>query len=473
MNDMSDASGSFRRRQRLAPEDLASPQLFRLLLRLGLPAMFGLSINAAHHTINMIFIGMIGEDQIAAIMIVLPVLMLVAAFGEGIGVGVATEVGRTLGAGNRSRAGAIASVSLAAGVVFGAASAIAILAFPDLLLFGATPALQSLAQQYLMIIAVSVPLTMAQIILDFLAIAEGNARFSMWTLVACFALNMILDPIMIFAFGLGLQGVAIATILSQLVALCIYAAYHARRLGTVRLAFGWQWRDIDYLRPVLAVGAPTTLTSLATAGAIAAMVSLAGTYHGEAGIAGVGIALRLLAVGTLPVIGISLGAQSILSFAWGRGDIVRVLSAARILTAVTTAVSGTYGVAALAFSEELASFFTDDATVIGIAAQAIVATHLPLLLFGLRQTVLILFQAQGRAKAAVAIGLAQNGYLLFPLLALLPPFFGFSGLLAAMFLASALTGLLSAVCLMRTLRALRQRSADHLTSIRPYPSFCP
>lgn len=59
--------------------------------------MFGLSINAAHHTINMIFIGMIGEDQIAAIMIVLPVLMLVAAFGEGIGVGVATEVGRTLG----------------------------------------------------------------------------------------------------------------------------------------------------------------------------------------------------------------------------------------------------------------------------------------------------------------------------------------------------------------------------------------
>lgn len=324
-----------------------------------------------------------------------------------------------------------------------------------------------------MMIAVSVPLTMAQIILDFLAIAEGNARFSMWTLVACFALNMILDPIMIFGFGFGLQGVAIATILSQLVALCIYAAYHARRLGTVRLAFGWQWRDIGYLRPVLAVGAPTTLTSLATAGAIAAMVSLAGTYHGEAGIAGVGIALRLLAVGTLPVIGISLGAQSILSFAWGRGDTARVLSAARILTAVTTAVSGTYGVAALAFSEELASFFTDDATVIGIAAQAIVATHLPLLLFGLRQTVLILFQAQGRAKAAVAIGLAQNGYLLFPLLALLPPFFGFSGLLAAMFLASALTGLLSAVCLMRTLRALRQRSADHLTSIRPYPSFCP
>jgi Na+-driven multidrug efflux pump len=150
-----------------------------------------------------------------------------------------------------------------------------------------------------------------------------------------------------------------------------------------------------------------------------------------------------------------------------------VLSAARILTAVTTAVSGTYGVAALAFSEELASFFTDDATVIGIAAQAIVATHLPLLLFGLRQTVLILFQAQGRPKAAVAIGLAQNGYLLFPLLALLPPYFGFSGLLAAMFLASALTGLLSAVCLMRTLRALRQRAADHLTSIRPYPSFCP
>ncbi|KPH06510.1 MATE family efflux transporter (plasmid) [Rhizobium acidisoli] len=472
MNDMSEMSGSLRKR-RLAPEDLASPQLFRLLLRLGLPAMFGLSINAAHHTINMVFVGMIGEDQIAAIMIVLPILMLIAAFGEGIGVGVATEVGRLLGAGNRSRAGAIASISLAAGIAFGALSTIALLAFPDLLLFGATPALQPLAQHYLMIIAVSVPLTMAQIILDFLAIAEGNARFSMWTLVACFALNMILDPIMIFGFGLGLQGVAIATILSQLVALSIYGAYHARRLGIVRLTLDWRLADIRYLRPVLAIGAPTTLTSLTTAGAIAILVSLAGAYHGEAGIAGIGIALRLLAVGTLPVIGLSLGAQSILSFAWGGGDMARVLSATRILTVVTSAVSGAYGLIALAFSEQLASFFTDDAAVIGIAGQAIIATHLPLLLFGLRQTVLILFQAQGRPKAAITIGLAQNGYLLFPLLALLPPFFGFPGLLAAMFLASALTGLLSAVCLMRTLNALRQRTTGHPTSIRPHPSFCP
>lgn len=472
MNDMSEMSGSLRKR-RLAPEDLASPQLFRLLLRLGLPAMFGLSINAAHHTINMIFVGMIGEDQIAAIMIVLPILMLIAAFGEGIGVGVATEVGRLLGAGNRSRAGAIASISLAAGIAFGAAGALALLAFPDLLLFGVTPALQPLAQRYLMIIAISVPLTMAQIILDFLAIAEGNARFSMWTLVACFALNMILDPIMIFGVGLGLQGVAIATILSQLVALSIYGTYHARRLGLVRLTLDWRLADIRYLRPVLAIGAPTTLTSLTTAGAIAILVSLAGAYHGEAGIAGIGIALRLLAVGTLPVIGISLGAQSILSFAWGSGDMARVLSATRILTAVTSAVSGVYGLIALVFSQELASFFTDDAAVIGIAGQAIIATHLPLLLFGLRQTVLILFQAQGRPKAAIAIGLAQNGYLLFPLLALLPPFFGFSGLLAAMFLASALTGLLSAVCLMRTLSVLRQRTNGHLTSFRPHPSFCP
>ncbi|MBB5663727.1 putative MATE family efflux protein [Rhizobium leguminosarum] len=472
MNDMSEMSGSLRKR-RLAPEDLASSQLFRLLLRLGLPAMFGLSINAAHHTINMIFVGMIGEDQIAAIMIVLPILMLIAAFGEGIGVGVATEVGRLLGAGNRSRAGAIASISLVAGVGFGAASTIALLAFPDLLLFGATPALQPLAQHYLMIIAISVPLTMAQIILDFLAIAEGNARFSMWTLVACFALNMILDPIMIFGFGLGLQGVAIATILSQLVALSIYGAYHASRLGIVRLTLDWRLAEIRYLRSALAIGAPTTLTSLTTAGAIAILVSLAGAYHGEAGIAGIGIALRLLAVGTLPVIGISLGAQSILSFAWGGGDMARVLSATRILTAVTTAVSGAYGLIALAFSEELASFFTNDAAVIAIAGQAIIATHLPLLLFGLRQTVLILFQAQGRPKAAIAIGLAQNGYLLFPLLVLLPPFFGFSGLLAAMFLASALTGLLSAVCLLRSLSALRQRTAGHPTSIRPHPSFCP
>ncbi|WP_431323510.1 MATE family efflux transporter [Rhizobium sp. YTU87027] len=470
---MNDMSGSFAKR-RIAPEDLASPQLLRLVFRLGVPAMLGLSINAAHHTINMIFVGMIGEHEIAAIMIVLPILMAVAAFGEGIGVGVATEVGRALGAKDRARANVAASISLVFGVLFGVICAVTLIAFPTqlLALFGATPALLPLAQGYLMIIALTVPLTMAQIIFDFLAIAEGNARFSMWTLIACFALNIILDPLMIFGLGLGLQGVAIATILSQITALGIYGVYHAKKLGTLRLSLGRRMQSAGALWSVLAVGAPTTMASLVTSGAIATLLTLAGSYRGEDGIAGIGIALRLLAVATLPVIGISLGAQAILSFAWGRKDMARMVSAARILAVVTSAFSIGCGLAMLGFRHDLARLFADSPEVLAIAGQAIVATQFPFLLFGMRQTLLVLYQAQARPRAALALGLAQNGYVLFPLLAVLPSAFGFAGLLCAIFAASALTGLLSAWLLVVALLRLKAGPAGkHL--FRPHKSFCP
>ncbi|MEZ2126398.1 MULTISPECIES: MATE family efflux transporter [unclassified Sinorhizobium] len=472
---MNDMSGIFNRRRNLAPEDLASPDLMKLLLRLGLPAMAGLSINAAHHTINMFFVGMIGGEEIAAIMIVLPILMMVAAVGEGMGVGVATEVGRALGAGDLPRANLLASITLSAGILVGIVAMMAMLLFSGffLRLFGATENLQPLAAQYLWIIAISLPLTMAQIILDFLAIAEGNARFSMWTLVACFALNIVLDPIMIFGFGLGLSGVAIATILSQLVALGAYGFYHRRRLGTVSLRMDLHWRDVRHIRPILAMGAPTTLTSLVTVAGIAAILSAAGAHRGESGIAGLGIALRLLTVGALPVIGISLGAQSILSFAWGRHDAHRVLSASGLLTLLTSGIAFLYGLAVIIWRHEIAALFASEPDILAIASAAIVASHVPFLLFGFRQTILVLFQAQGRPGSAMAIGLAQNGYLLFPLLLVLPFYVGFEGLLGAIFISSTLTGLLSIFALLRNYRSLKALSAGKSHSFRLYPRFCP
>lgn len=457
------------------PENLASPSIWRLMLRLGLPATAGLSINAAHHTINMVFVGMIGGHEIAAVLIVLPILMLFAAFGEGLGVGVATEAGRALGRGDLDHANRIGSLALLAGLGAGAAASLAVLAFasPLLALFGATDSILPLAERYLWIVAFSLPLTMAQIILDFLAIAEGNARFSMWTLIACFALNILLDPLMIFGFGLGLQGVAVATILSQLVALGVYGYYHGRRLGTIRLTLRPGFRRMRALIPVLSVGAPTSATSIVTAAAVAILLALAGRYRGEDGIAGVGIALRLLAAGTLPIIGISLGAQAILSFAWGGRDLDRVWSASRILLTMTSGMAAAYGLAVMVWHQQAAMLFTTDPAILSVAAPAILASHGPLLLFGLRQTALVLFQAQGRAGPAMLIGLAPNGYLLLPLLGLLVPFFSFDGLLAAIFLSSLLAGLIALAALRRTLRSLNHSAATARMAPRPSPRFCP
>lgn len=449
------------KRAYFAPDDLNDPALTRLIFRLGMPAVAGLSINAVHHTINMVFVGMIGAHEIAAITVVLPILMMIGAIGEGLGVGVATAVGRALGSDNPQRANVTASTLMVLIVPLGIVLTTGILVFRRELLglFGASEAIMPLAEHYLIIVAFSVTLTMLQIVSDFIAISEGNTRFSMWTLLGCFALNIILDPIMIFGFGFGLAGAAMATILSQIAAIAAYALYFRKRIGTLHLSARFAAFRADILKPVFSIGLPTTLTSMLSSISFAVLFTHAGYYRGDAGIAGVGIALRVLTLGMLPVVGLSLGGQAVLSFAWGARNPSRLLAASNLLLLLTSAFSVAYGLAAVLLRYPIAAIFTDDVEIARIAALTIIVTHIPFVFFGMRQILVVLLQAQGRARLAAAISIAQNGYFLLPLLLVLPHFLGFDGLLASLFFAPALTALLCAAILFTTLRQLRGNTA--------------
>ncbi|MGH6860212.1 MAG: MATE family efflux transporter [Phyllobacterium sp.] len=447
------------KRRRFAPDDLDDPALTRLIFRLGMPAVAGLSINAVHHTINMVFVGMIGTHEIAAITLVLPILMMIGAVGEGLGVGVATAVGRALGAGDKQRANATASTLIAAAIPLGLLlTAIIFLCRRELLVFfGGGGAALPLAEQYLAIVAFSITLTMLQILCDFIAISEGNTRFSMWTLTGCFALNIVLDPIMIFWFGFGLAGVAAATILSQLAALGAYAIYFRRRMGSLHLAPRFAAVRADIVRPVLLVGLPTTLTSMLNGVSFATLIAFAGFYRGDGGVAGVGIAMRILTLGMLPVIGLSLGGQAVLSFAWGAQNPARLLAASATLVKITSGFALAYGCAAIVLRYPIAAFFSTDPQIADIAALTIIVTHLPFVFFGLRQILLVLLQAQGRAHLAGIVSMSQNGFFLLPLLLLLPHWFAFEGVLASLLIAPILAAILSLLMLVALFRQLRGR----------------
>ncbi|CAN7222473.1 MATE family efflux transporter [Phyllobacterium sp. LjRoot231] len=449
-----------RKRAYFAPDDLYDPALTRLIFRLGMPAVAGLSINAVHHTINMVFVGMIGSHEIAAITVVLPILMMVGAIGEGLGVGGATAVGRALGAGDPQRANITASTLVILAIPLGLVLTVAILLFKRelLTLFGASEAILPLAEHYLAIVAFSVTLTVLQILSDFIAISEGNTRFSMWTLMGCFALNIVLDPIMIFWFGFGLAGAAVATILSQIAALGAYLIYFCKRIGTLHVAARFAAFRTDILKPVLFIGLPTTLTSMLSSISFAALFTFAGFYRGDSGIAGVGIAMRVLTLGMLPIIGLALGGQAVLSFAWGAKNPVRLLAASGTLLKLTSGFAIIYGLGAVLLRYPIAAVFTSDAEIADIAALTLVATHVPFILFGARQILLVLLQAQGRARLAGLISVAQNGYLLLPLLFTLPHWFAFDGVLASLFLAPAVTAFMSLAILFVVLRQLRSHS---------------
>jgi putative MATE family efflux protein len=439
------------------PPDLEKDSPPRLIWRLALPAIVGLSANALYHTVNAMFLGRLGAEAVSAISAVFPILILLGAVGEGIAVGTASLASRLLGAKDQEAANRAATTGLALAVLAGIVVSLA-LSFHTgfvLRLFGVTESAFPLAQAYLRIALCGYTLLMLQIFGDFLAISEGNTRFSMWVLIAAFGINTVLDPLFIFVLGWGVTGAAAATLVAQATAATIYLGYFVRGLGKLRIAPRFLAAGGGILREIAAVGAPATLASSLTALAFALVYGTAGAYGDEA-VAGIGIALRLFSLGALPVFGFCLGARPVLGFAWGAQDGARVSAALRFMLAASFAACAAYSLAILAFAPQILPLFTADPGVIAIGIRAAYACFALFAFFGMHVVLVTYLQSTGQALLAGIMLLAPQGYFLMPGLLALPPLWGLDGILASQIVAAGLTALASALVLARQFGALRR-----------------
>lgn len=443
-----------------APADLDDPDVKGLIIRLALPSVLGLSANALHHVANAAFIGGLGADAVAAVSIALPIFMLVAAIGHGLGTGAAALIGRLLGAKEEMKANIAATTALGLTVPIGLACSLCLFLWQDpiLLLFGATPSILPLARDYVSFLAVGCGLILLQILCDFIVIAEGNSRLSMWTLVAGFGLNIVLDPIFIFAFGWGIKGAALASMTSQAIALAAFAIYFTKRIGNLRIAAEFYRPTSAILRPILRVGIPTSLTSATAAFAFALLFHNASAYGGDTAVAAIGVAFRLSTFGELPIVGFCIGAQSLLGYAFGSGAYVRLRSAVHIMLVTTSIFAGLYALVMISLATAVMGLFTDDPAVTALGAKSIRTFHALFFFFGIQLVLLVLLQSLDKAKEAALVSLAPQGYFLVSCLLVLPPLWKLDGVIASPAAALALTAGLSLALLQRELRNMRQMS---------------
>ncbi|TXJ27372.1 MAG: MATE family efflux transporter [Afipia sp.] len=421
------------------------PRIGRLVLTVALPAVAGLAASAGHHAVNAIFLGALGSDVLAGISLVMPLFLLVAATGEGLGIGLATLLGRHLGEGNQKAAASVARTALAAAIPLGLLLTLLIyFGLPDFIgALGASDDLLVPGLDYGRLLAFGVTLGLLQAVCDFIAIAEGNSRFSMIVLVISFALNVALDPVFIFLFKLGAAGAALATIISSAAALACYLAYFLRNWGTVRLSSGLIcWR---LLRPIALIGVPAAATSIVTGFGFLVLMREATVHGGDAGVAATAIAIRLMTLGQLPLFGFCLGAQSIVSHAFGAGDAVRLKAVIRFMVAVTIPVALVYSSLLFLAAEPIARLFSDRPDVVDFTVAWLRALFPVFPLAAFQSVLLVMLQSRGRAGLSALVGLAPQGYLLIPLLFLLPLWMGFAGISTAAAIAAILAAVLGCI----------------------------
>ncbi|MFC0804456.1 MATE family efflux transporter [Ensifer sp. P24N7] len=444
---------------------LSDGKVSRLIIRLAIPSIVGLSLNALQQFVNAIFVGTLGAQAIAAVSITLPIILLLTSVGQGIGVSTASFVSRNLGAGNSLEASRGASSALALAAPIGVALTVALsLSLRDVLaLLGASPTMMPAALDYASMLLFGYTLMLLNMVNGFIVRAEGNTRYSMWTMITSFALNALLDPILMFSLDLGIRGAALATLLSQIAATSLYVLYFVKQCGIVRVRPSYISLKGGRVKQIAAIGAPATITGILSAVA-SLLLNRAAAPFGDHSVAAVGIAVRLLTIGTLPIMGLCIGSQAVLGFSWGAQDFARVQKAAKFMLSVAVGFSATFSAVVVTFARPIVRLLSDSEDVAEIAVSTCIMFHLFFGLFGVQYVVITMLQSFGKARLSAVVSFARQGYLFVPAILLLPDIWGFNGVLISQAAAELVAGLLAVFVILRQFGDLKGRLPSRPTS---------
>ncbi len=394
-------------------------------------------VYAFYNIVDTIFVGRaLGEESVQGIgglVIAFPIHMIAMGIAIGLGVGGASIISRALGAKEFDKAEKTLGTVFFLGVFLGLSYTVVGLTFLDPLLelFGATEGILPYAHAYLeVIMAGSVVFTLG-IAAEDLVRAEGNARFAMFGMLLGAGLNIVLDPVFIFGFGMGVRGAAIATVLAQLAATLFLLSYFMRGKGSVVFKPKTLRLDPGISREMLAIGISPFIIEVSNSFMMIFVNNALGTYGGDVSIAAFGIIHRLIMFIFLPMLGISFGLQPIVGYNYGAKQFSRVVESVKVALKLSTLFSVAGFLVLFLFPAHILPIFSPDAelTAVGTNAMRIVVLALPFIGFQVVGTTV--FQALGMPKPAFILSMSRQLLFLLPLVLVLPKFYGLNGVWAS------------------------------------------
>ncbi|MER0281940.1 MATE family efflux transporter [Clostridioides difficile] len=444
-------------------ELLGSAPIPKALLAMGLPTMIGMMITALYNLVDGYFVGGLGTSQMGAISVAFPLGQLVVGLGLLFGNGAASYIARLLGHGDNEKAGKVASTSIYSSIIVGALVIIVIIIFlnPVLKLLGATKSIMPYAVSYASIYIVSSIFNVFNVTMTNIVTSEGAAKTSMCAMLSGALLNMILDPIFIYNFGMGVRGAAIATAISQIVSTLVYIRYIFSKKSMFSFRINECCFSKDVMSEILKIGIPTLIFQLLTSLAIT-LTNMEAAKYGDFAIAGMGAVTRIMSLGSLIVFGFIKGFQPIAGYNFGSKNYDRLHSAIKTSILWTTVFCVVLGLVMIIFPKVIISQFTSgDMLLIECGSKSLRANGLSFMLFGFYTVYSTLFLALGKAKEGGFLGMCRQGVCFIPIILILPVFYGLNGILYAQPIADLVAAIIAgfmAIKLHKELKFLKTNS---------------
>ncbi len=400
----------------------------KLILSLSVPTIISMLVTAIYNTADTFFVGKISTSATAAVGIVFTVMALIQAIGFFCGHGSGNYLSRMLGADNHKEADEMASTGFALAILIGIIIAVMGNMFIEELSFmiGSTATTLEDTEKYMRIILLGAPFMIGQFVINNQLRFQGSAVYAMVGMMCGAVMNMVLDPLLIFGFHLGVQGAAIATIAGQITS--FFVLYLGSKKGeNIKLRLRNVHINGHYLKEIINGGAPSLFRQGMAAIATLLLNKAAGSLGGDAAIAGMSITTRVMMMMMSALIGFGQGYQPVCSFNYGAGLKRRVREGYFFCVRYATAFLAVVAVICFAFAPQIIGIFRDDEAVIEVGKIALRCQAAVLPLDGCVVISNMMLQSIGKGLKASITSSARNGIFFIPLILILPRIFGLFG----------------------------------------------
>lgn len=417
------------------------------ITKMAIPATAGMLLTAIYNLADTAFVAGLGTNQIAAIGIVYPLMMIISAVGMTFGIGGATFISRLLGKKDYKMANKTASTAFYTTMIIGIV--LLIIGFPLkeqlVILFGATEAVIKPANEYIVYILGAMPFMMGAMTLNNVLRAEGSAKLAMIGISIGAVLNIILDPIFIYTLKMGVSGAALATGISQLTSFIILIIPYFKRKSILHLNLKLFTFKIKLYGEILKIGVPTFLRQGLAAIAFILLNSAAGNYGGESAIAALTIMLRVMMFILMIIFGVGQGYLPVAGYNYGAKRFDRLYESL-IFTIKTSLIISTIGGIIFVFlGKEVLNLFNVSNEVLEIGIKSFRYTGILMPVLGYAISVNMTYQAMGKAKQATVLSLSRQGIFFMPIILVVPKLMGLNGVLLVQPLSDLATFMLTTI----------------------------
>lgn len=445
-------------------ERMGSGNIASLIISMSVPSIIAQVINVLYNIVDRIYIGHIpgvGASALTGVGLTFPITLLISAFSAFASAGGAPLAAIWLGKGDRQRAEKILGSSLWLLLVFSVILMGVFYVFhvPFLYMFGASDETIPYAASYLKIYLAGTLFVELAMGLNTFIIVQGQSKIAMLSILIGAMVNVVLDPIFIFVFGWGVQGAAIATVISQALSAFWNVRFLYGRKSTLKIRISLIRCDWMVIKNILALGiSPFIMRSTECLISIVVNRQLQ-VYGNDLYVGSMTIMQSVMQFMSAPIAGFTQGVQPIISYNYGAGNFERVKKTYRIMIGGCFCFGFLVSGCAVTFPEFFAGLFTSEEELIKLVGQVMPVFLAGMRVFGIQQGIQPTFLALGQAKVSLFIAMLRKVILLVPLALIFPCFFGVMGVYYAEPVSDVISAATAAILFLKNIPKILSKEA--------------